>query len=269
MNKRIRKAAIVLLLLMIALQRSFAQENYSITEFLAKRKAEKKVAQIEMNTFRMGLKTGFNLSTYTKGFDYRPNIHLGMAFEIPLSLNWFIMPEIYYINKGGRKSVDDVFYGLNAYGYKMWVTGKFYSSPSYIDVPLMVGYKHWIDEDMNLYAAIGPYVSYGVGGKLKLESAGESRKYDLYDDCGFNRWNYGLNMELGYNYEGLNLALGIDYGLSDIIGVTPTTKNNNIVSYSYDYNTSTKKTIDKDVQIGYKEMRHLVFKFSLGYFFKL
>ncbi len=114
MNKRIRKAAIVLLLLMIALPRSFAQENYSITEFLAKRKAEKKVAQIEMNTFRMGLKTGFNLSTYTKGFDYRPNIHLGMAFEIPLSLNWFIMPEIYYINKGGRKSVDDAFYGLKS-----------------------------------------------------------------------------------------------------------------------------------------------------------
>lgn len=262
MNKTIRNVTMLLLLITVSLQ-GVAQEDYSISEFLAKRKAEKKVAQIEMNSFRMGLKSGFNMSTYTKGFDYRPNIHIGMAFEIPLSLNWFLMPEVYYINKGGRKSVDDLFYGLNEYGYKMWVIGKFYSSPSYIDLPLMVGYKHWIDDDMNLYAALGPYISYGVGGKLKFERAGKTDKYDLYDDFGFKRWNYGLNMELGYNYEGFNMALGFDYGLSPITG------NNSFVTYSCDYNLSTNKSIDKEVQIGYKEMRHVVFKFSLGYFFKL
>jgi len=269
MNKSIRNAAILLLLLITTAPQGFAQDDYSISEFLAKRKTEKKVGQIEMNTFRMGVKGGFNLSTYTKGFDYRPNIHIGMAFEIPLSLNWFLMPEVYYINKGGRKSVDDMYYGLDEYGYKMWVNGMFYSSPSYIDLPVMLGYKHWIDEDMNLYAALGPYVSYGVGGKLKMERAGETIKYDLYNDCGYNHWNYGLNMELGYNYEGLNLSLGVDYGLSEIIGVTPTTNNQNIVLYNSDYNTVSNKYSYKEVQIGYKEMRHVVFKFSLGYFFKL
>ena len=79
----------------------------------------------------------------------------------------------------------------------------------YFEVPIRVGFRYNIIEELGIYGEVGPYFAVGVGGKHKC-SIGDTQRT-------FQRWDAGIGFRIGaeYNHH-YNLMLGCDWGLADI-----------------------------------------------------
>lgn len=71
-------------------------------------------------------------------------------------------------------------------------------------VPVNVGYKFRLSDNLNLLAAVGPYVDFGLTGTDKVtttDAKGHSKEEkvssNVYGDKLFNRVNYGFDAKVG------------------------------------------------------------------------
>lgn len=102
----------------------------------------------------------------------------------------------------------------------------------YFEIPIRVGFRYNIIEELGLYGELGPYFAVGVGGKHRLsidedgylvneaEAAGTYKAFKNTNDVErptFQRWDAGIGFRIGaeYNHH-YNLMLGCDWGLADI-----------------------------------------------------
>lgn len=101
----------------------------------------------------------------------------------------------------------------------------------YIEVPVRVGFRYNVLENLGLYGEIGPYFAVGVGGRHKcnidadgtdardVEDAESFNAFKNYDDRtrSFQRWDAGIGFRIGAEYEQrYNVMIGADWGLADI-----------------------------------------------------
>lgn len=107
----------------------------------------------------------------------------------------------------------------------------------YIEVPIRVGFRYNLNEEVGLYAEIGPYFAVGVGGRHKCSvdaDGSDARQFE--DDYSYNafknydydpinnparltyqRWDAGIGFRIGAEYnQRYNLLIGADWGLADI-----------------------------------------------------
>lgn len=101
----------------------------------------------------------------------------------------------------------------------------------YFEVPIRVGFRYNIIEELGIYGEVGPYFAVGVGGKHKC-SIGDGEEISALEDAltykafknrtdltqrTFQRWDAGIGFRVGaeYNHH-YNLMLGCDWGLADI-----------------------------------------------------
>jgi len=93
-----------------------------------------------------------------------------------------------------------------------------------ISVPVNVGYKFAVAKQVKLFAAAGPYINIGLGGKDKvketlLNTAGGTIKTvkttasdNVYSDKLMNRVEWGLGFKVGVEVC-KHYQLGVGYGL--------------------------------------------------------
>ena len=103
----------------------------------------------------------------------------------------------------------------------------------YFEVPIRVGFRYNIMEELGVYGEVGPYFAIGIGGKhqLSINADGEDanivenefsykvfkKTSDIEKLCNFQRWDAGIGFRIGAEYEGhYNLLFGCDWGLADI-----------------------------------------------------
>lgn len=116
-------------------------------------------------------------------------------------------------------------------------------NPLYLEVPLNLLVNVPINRGAGLFFNIGPYIAMGVGGKSKVEtfdgvtSTKWERKIDFandnpftseQDDANYNklkRFDYGINIGGGFDFNKFLLKLNYGYGLAKI---NSTESNNNI-----------------------------------------
>jgi hypothetical protein len=81
---------------------------------------------------------------------------------------------------------------------------------NYLELPLCMQY-HYVLGPGNLYAGLGPYFAYGIGGKIGgVSSYGDN-------NGGFKRFDIGPLFMIGYKLDmGLSLDFRYDLGLADI-----------------------------------------------------
>jgi len=110
-------------------------------------------------------------------------------------------------------------------------------SLGYIQLPIHIGYKTQISEGTKLVLHAGPYVAYAAKGTLK--SGGVSVDWfdknidDLYKP---KRFDAGLGIGAGLEFDKIAVGLGVDYGLLDIM------KSSSVSA----------KTINASLSLGYK-----------------
>ena len=132
------------------------------------------------------MKTGLDIGTVV-GFQL--GYHSPVYFETGLS----------YVEKGGEGRYEGAkfTYGLN-----------------YLEMPLVVKYKADLAPGFSVQPFLGGYVAVGVGGKIK--DFGHRQAYSSFDKEGFNRFDGGIKVGCGVQFQFLYAELGYDFGLANI-----------------------------------------------------
>jgi len=197
------------------------------------------IAGFSFGQVKWGIVAGPNFSSYTtkEGSDketssLKTSVRAGVTVDLPLADEFFIGTGLLYAGKGGKdKDNSDL--------------ASFKANLSYLQLPILFTYKPQVGTG-NLVLGVGPYLAYGVGGKLKGTigtATGEVKAFD--DEAGdfkLNRFDAGAGIQVGYEMpQGLYFGLNADLGL--VNAVSEKTINN--TDYSW-------KNTSFGVSVGYK-----------------
>jgi len=172
---------------------------------------------VEKGKISFGILGGINLQTLT-GLDHSGNklandlltgYHFGANVQIPVAPQFYFQPGLLYSLKGAK----------NTSGALTTVT-----KTSYIEMPLNFVYKGKLGNGY-VMVGFGPYVGYGIGGKVSTTGGGATLETDvtfqnsvsLSDpvlDTYFKKIDAGANIFAGYEMAGgLFLQLNTQLGL--------------------------------------------------------
>jgi len=168
-----------------------------------------------------GLRGGFDYQTFNGEnklgdkleLSLVPRYNVGLVVDIPLADEFYIQPSLLYTTKGA-KAKDD-FGNVN------------FSSEvnlGYLELPVNFVYKPVLGNG-NLMLGVGPYMAYGLGGKVEYAVDGNSTKDDIIftdeytsnnplDQRHYKPFDFGGNILFGYQFAGgfsaqLNAQLGM------------------------------------------------------------
>lgn len=162
-------------------------------------------AQNEKISF--GIKAGLNLSNFggdVEDMDAKIGFNAGVTLDYAITGNLFLLTGLDFTTKGCKYSEDD---------YKETVNSMF------LQLPIHAAYKFEITDQSRLVVNAGPYIAYGIGGKVKYEEDGESEKFDFFgseEDGGMKRFDFGLGLGVGFEYDKFKVGIGYDFGLANI-----------------------------------------------------
>lgn len=151
----------------------------------------------------------------------KTGLHLGgvVGFEITNRAPVFFETGISYVNKGGKGD----FHG-----------SKFYTSLSYLELPLVFKYIYYTDMGLSIHPLFGGYLAVGVDGSIKnnmlhkkvgafgkdMTSAEATEKLGVLPDSGafprFKRFDGGLRIGCGVGFSMFYLDLSYDIGLANV-----------------------------------------------------
>lgn len=84
-------------------------------------------------------------------------------------------------------------------------------SLKYLELPIQIGYKIPTSDFASLGIFAGPYFGWGVGGKINESS-------DTFGKKGFDVFNYGAGIGIGFEIQNFAIGLGYNHGIKDISG---------------------------------------------------
>jgi hypothetical protein len=144
-----------------------------------------------------GLRLGFN-SSYIGGdvdLDSRPGLNIGavVGLKCSPSVPLFLESGLYYAPKGGKK-------------------GAFKTRLDYLEIPVLM--KYGIDvkgvDGLAVLPYIGPTFGFGIGGKVKPGNT------DAFDDGAYNRFDVGIKLGCGVEYNMVYWEMGYQWGVVNI-----------------------------------------------------
>lgn len=168
----------------------------------------------------VGPKIGLNISnihdkavsdTYDEeDFKSRVGFHVGGMLNAQLSDYFAIRPELLYTTAGGKLEYPGVDVKMN-YGY--------------LSLPVNFVGSLPISDDFKVQGILGAYLSYGLGGKLKVEGSGATVENDIKmakkpdeinDNFYLNPLDFGLNFGVGAQYKSLVFSATYGLGLTNL-----------------------------------------------------
>ena len=152
----------------------------------------------------LGVKGGANFSSFggdIKKTDYVFKYQVGATLDIGFTENFYIITGLDLQTKGTKSKPK----GASSVKF----------NPMYLQVPIHAAYKFDIAPKTRFVAEAGPYLAYGIAGKMK--SDGE--KVDIFHDDRFKRFDLGLGAGVGIELDKFVVKGGYDFGLLDISDV--------------------------------------------------
>jgi len=193
---------------------------------------------------RFGAKGGLNLQNITGKDDegdklendLKPGFHLGAFADIPIAPDFYFEPGLLFSTKGCKFDITpDTKVSMNL---------------SYIELPLNLIFRPQFGES-HLIVGFGPYLAYGIKGKIKDPDSDESEdikfknKVSLDDPEGFymKAFDAGANIFVGYE-----LPMSLFFTLNTQLGLIN-------LSPDYEGETSSKVSIKNTgfgISVGYR-----------------
>ena len=181
-----------------------------------------------------GVRAGVNFQNITGKYgndvkmknDLIPGFNVGVNAEIPIAPTFFIQPGVLFTTKGAKLEEN---------------SSQSYTATthlSYIEIPVNLVYKPLLGTG-RLIAGFGPYVDFGVGGKIKYDGTNAPADKDIKfqksvsgsdnNSYGYYRgFGAGANMLFGYEFANkLSFQLNAQLGLTDINPETEASMSNN------------------------------------------
>lgn len=153
------------------------------------------------STVYYGLRLGMNISTLTGDLnsDYkgsRVGLNFGGVIGLRLSdaTPIFLESGLAYSGLGSKKKKNSV-------------------SLNYLELPILIKYGVQVSDDIAVLPFVGPAFRFGLGGKMKTEGVG---KVDSFGDNRFKRFDMGIKLGCGAEYNKLYLEAGYQFGIMNI-----------------------------------------------------
>lgn len=170
-------------------------------------------AQVSWNA-----KAGVNMSTLSgiedSDLKMKVGYQFGVGMEYAFNDTWAIQPSLMFISKGAKAEYKDE-----------EDTETTTYNPLYLQLPIMAAARFKVSDGMNLVINAGPYLAYGVGGKVTQEysydGGTESEKANIFgdgeDEMDAKRFDFGLGA--GVTAEFGKFLVGIDatFGLTKLL----------------------------------------------------
>lgn len=158
---------------------------------------------------KLGIKGGINFSNFHSTNDdvddqnLRIGFQGGLFYKLALTDFLAIQPELLYTTKGASFDYDQGAFGDGE------ITQRF----GYIEMPLLAVLN--LGESFSIHA--GPYVAYMLNAKVENESDVDVFDFsNELDTDEFERFEYGLAIGAGFEYDKLMFGARFDYGLSEV-----------------------------------------------------
>lgn len=155
-----------------------------------------------------GLRIGAAFATvnsddrYLDGGSMKTGLDVGavVGFQVAYRSPVYFETGLSYIEKGGKGHYEGT---------------KFSYSLDYLQVPLVMKYMIDVDRMFSIQPYVGGYLALGVAGKIK--DFGHRQAYSSFDSKeGFQRFDGGIRIGCGIQYDFVYAELGYDFGLSNI-----------------------------------------------------
>lgn len=143
------------------------------------------------------------------GGSMQTGINLGGIIGFQLSPDYPVYLEsgLMYMEKGGK--------GTNYSKESSSIDKKkFTYSLNYLELPVLVKYIYDIDDEMSIQPFAGGYFAVGVSGKMKNYADRESKS--SFSSDYFKRFDGGLRIGCGFQYQVLYGEVAYEYGLANI-----------------------------------------------------
>ena len=102
------------------------------------------------------------------------------------------------------------------------------SRPYYLEMPIHIGYRMPISQNLSVYGSFGPYIAVGLFGAERYTVGGVSSKPDTFSDENLKRFDFGLGLRAGVAmFDHYRIYLGYDWGLINIAQQSAEDKINN------------------------------------------
>ena len=162
---------------------------------------------VAWHSYYFGARVGLNVSHV--GSD-SPTLDAGSAksglnlgFVAGKQLTWraplFLESGLFYSQKGGKSGSGN---------------GKFSYDLNYLEVPVLIKYKHFVGNQTSIQPYAGGYLALGTDGKIK--NYGSRTAFSSFDDGYFKRFDGGLKIGCGVGFNMLYLDASYDIGLANI-----------------------------------------------------
>ncbi len=149
---------------------------------------------------RFGVKAGLNLATITGDVEdakMLPTFMVGGVVEFDFTENVGLGVGLQLHGKGAKTDFGEDDLKIN---------------PLYLQVPIQVQYRN-----NGFFAGVGPYVGFGIAGKLKSGDFSENIEFGNGEDDNFAPLDFGAGLELGYEFGAFRATASYNLGLANII----------------------------------------------------
>ena len=159
-----------------------------------------------------GLRVGLNVSNVRSespelnGTSMKTGLNIGAVLGTQLSFTTplFLESGLYYSQKGGKSDNIMTLDGPSKFTYDL----------NYLELPLVLKYRHFTYSGLSIEPYAGGYLAVGVGGNIK--DYGDRKSFSSYNDGYFKRFDGGLKLGLGLGY-GIGYAdISYDVGLANV-----------------------------------------------------
>lgn len=172
----------------------------------------------EGNNIYYGLRLGLGLTSVNSddskldGGSLQAGLNIGGVIGYQLSADYPVYLEsgLMYIEKGGKGTN----YTKTEPTTSSYKADKFTYSLNYIELPILVKYVYDIDDEMSIQPFAGGYFAVGVSGKMK--NYGEKKSESSFSSEYFKRFDGGLRIGCGFQYQVLYGEVAYEYGLANI-----------------------------------------------------
>jgi hypothetical protein len=168
------------------------------------------IVKAQDKPIRFGIKAGVNLSNFSGDIDgnkakfgYRAGVSLDYALNQTQDL--YLLTGLNYSLQGAKIDTgNDVNAKINM---------------SYLQLPIHIGYKLNIKEDIKIVFHAGSYLGYAADGKIKIGGL----SLDIFGDEGLEelgskmkRFDYGMGLGADVEYGRFGVDLGWDFGFQNL-----------------------------------------------------
>lgn len=168
-------------------------------------------AMAQESPLSFGVKAGVNLSNvdmkfYESTFDAKIGFQVGVTLDYALTPDFYLQSGLLFTTKGAKEN------GTDGNGVKVPAT----INPMYLELPVMAAYKLVVSDGMKVVFNAGPYLAYGVAGKVTVKEDRIDVSTNIFQKDGFKRFDFGVGGGVGFEFGEITANLGYELGLANI-----------------------------------------------------